>query len=95
MYFMFIMYHWKNKLTQIILTRLVKHILCHICYSKDILAGHFKRKKYIKIPRSQTRRTIKTQNPKDKTITWSKETQMTGQHEHLWKPEVKSGALEG
>jgi len=29
---------------------------------------------------SQTKRTIKTQNPKDKTITWNKETQMTGQH---------------
>jgi len=35
------------------------------------------------------------QNPKDKTITWNKETQMTGQHEPLWKPEVKSGAPEG
>jgi len=24
------------------------------------------------------------QNSKDKTITWNKETQMTGQHEPLW-----------
>jgi len=35
------------------------------------------------------------QNSKDKTLTWNKETQMTGQHEPLWKPEVKSGAPEG
>jgi len=35
------------------------------------------------------------QNPKDKTITWNKETQMTEQHEPLWKPEVKPGAPEG
>jgi len=34
------------------------------------------------------------QNSKDKTFTWNKETQMTGQHEPLWKPEVKSGAPE-
>jgi len=36
-----------------------------------------------------------TLNPEDKTITWNKETQMTGQHEPLWKPEVISGAPEG
>jgi len=37
---------------------------------------------------------FKTQNPNDKTITctWNKETQMTGQYEPLWKPEMKSGA---
>jgi len=35
---------------------------------------------------------LKIQN---KTITWNKETQMTGQHEPLWKPEVKSGVPEG
>jgi len=34
------------------------------------------------------------QNSKDKTITRNKETQMTGQHEPLWKPKVKSGAPE-
>jgi len=34
------------------------------------------------------------QNSKDKTITWNKETPMTGQHEPL-KPEMKSGAPEG
>jgi len=33
--------------------------------------------------------TIKLQNPKDKTITWNKETQIKGQ------PEVKSGDPEG
>jgi len=32
---------------------------------------------------------------KDKIIRWNKETQMTGQHEPLWKPEVKPGAPEG
>jgi len=31
----------------------------------------------------------------NKTITWNKETQMTGQHEPLWKPEVEPGAPEG
>jgi len=31
-----------------------------------------------------TKGTIKTQNQKEKTITWNKETQMTGQHEPLW-----------
>jgi len=36
------------------------------------------------IPRNQARGTIKTQNTKDKTHTWNKETQMTGQHESLW-----------
>jgi len=51
--------------------------------------------KNIYIPSSQTKGTIKTQKTKDKTITGNKETQMTGQHESLWKPEVKSGAPEG
>jgi len=37
----------------------------------------------------------KLKNPKDKTITWNKETQMTGQHEPLWNLELKSGAQEG
>jgi len=37
----------------------------------------------IEIPRNQTRGTVETQNRKDKTITWNKETQMTGQHEHF------------
>jgi len=37
----------------------------------------------IEIPRNQTKEAIKTQNPKDKTITRNKETQMTGQHEPL------------
>jgi len=32
---------------------------------------------------------------KDKTITWNKETHMTGQHEPLGKPGVESGAPEG
>jgi len=36
----------------------------------------------------------KLQNPKDKTITWNNVTQMTGQHEPLWKPVVKSGVPE-
>jgi len=45
--------------------------------------------KNIEIPSVQTKGTLKTQNPKDKTITWNKETQITGQ------PEVKSGAPEG
>jgi len=31
-------------------------------------------KKNIEIPRNHTTGTIKTQNPKDKTITWNKET---------------------
>jgi len=35
----------------------------------------------IEIASNQTKRTIKTQNPKDKTITRNKETQMIGQHE--------------
>jgi len=39
--------------------------------------------KNIHIPSSQTKRTIKTQKTKDKTITGHKETQMTGQHEPL------------
>jgi len=39
--------------------------------------------KNINIPSSQTKRTIKTQKTKDKTITGNKETQMTGQHEPL------------
>jgi len=52
-------------------------------------------KQKIQIPSNQAKGTIKTQKPKDKTITWNKETQMTGQHEHLLKPEVKSGAPEG
>jgi len=39
--------------------------------------------KNIYIPSNQTKGTIKTQNSKDKTITWNKETQMTGQHESL------------
>jgi len=47
------------------------------------------------IPSNQTKGTIKTQNPKDKTTTWNKEAQVTGQHEHLKKTEVKSGAPEG
>jgi len=37
----------------------------------------------IQIPSSQTKVTIRTQKTKDKTITWNKETQMTGQHEPL------------
>jgi len=45
-----------------------------ICYSKV---------KNIYIPSSQTKRTIKSQKTKDKTITGNKETQMTGQHEPL------------
>jgi len=47
------------------------------------------------MPGNQTKGTNKTQNPKDETITWYKKTQMTGQHEHLRKPEVKPGAPEG
>jgi len=39
--------------------------------------------KKILIPCNQTKGTIKTQNPKDKTITRNKETQMAGQHEPL------------
>jgi len=46
----------------------------------------FKIKKYRDIS-NQTKGTIKTL--KDKTITWNNETQMTGQHEPVWKPEVK------
>jgi len=42
---------------------------------------------------NQTKRTMKIPNPKDKTI--KKETQMAGQHDPLWKPEVKSVAPEG
>jgi len=52
-------------------------------------------KKNIEIPRNQTKGKIETQNPKGKKITWNKETQITEQHEPLWKPEVKSGAPEG
>jgi len=51
--------------------------------------------KNIELACNQTRETIKTQNPKDKTIKWIKKTQMTGQREPLWKPEVKSGVPEG
>jgi len=40
--------------------------------------------KNIEIPSNQTKGTIKTQNPKDKTITWNKESEMTWQHEPLW-----------
>jgi len=44
-----------------------------------------------------TMQSHKTLNPKDKTQfnTWNKETQVTGHHEPLWKPEVKSGAPKG
>jgi len=49
----------------------------------------------IEIQRNQSKGTIKTQNPKSKTIARNKETQMTEQHEPLWKPEAKSGAPEG
>jgi len=31
---------------------------------------------------------------KNKTIAWTNETQMKGQHNPLWKTEVQSGALE-
>jgi len=48
--------------------------------------------KHREIQRNQARGTSDTQNQNDKTITWNKETQTTGQHEPLWKPEVKSGA---
>jgi len=37
---------------------------------------NIKGKTYIEIPRNQTKGTIKTQNSKDKTITWNVETQM-------------------
>jgi len=37
--------------------------------------------KNIEIPSNQTKGTIKTQDPKDKTLTCNKETQMAGQHE--------------
>jgi len=49
-------------------------------------------KKYIYTKQSNKRN---NPNSKDKTITGNKETQMTGQHEPLWKPEVKSGDPEG
>jgi len=49
----------------------------------------------MQIPNNEIKGTIKTQNPKDKTITWKKETQMTGHYVPLWKPEVKSSAPEG
>jgi len=51
-------------------------------------------KKYRNTTQSNQRNNQNSKS-KDKTITWNKETQMTGQHEHLLKPEVKSGAPEG
>jgi len=47
------------------------------------MVSHFILKGRVKIPINQTKGTIKTQNPKDKTITRNKETQMTEQHEPL------------
>jgi len=47
---------------------------------------HFFQKQWLAY---QTKGTIKTQNLKDKTIRWNKDTQMTRQHEPLWKQEVK------
>jgi len=47
-------------------------------YMKD--ESNIREVKYIEIPRIETKRTSKIQNPKDKTITRNKETQMTGQH---------------
>jgi len=44
---------------------------------------------------NETKGTIQTQNPKEKTIICNKVTQMTRQHEPPGKPEVKLGAPEG
>jgi len=51
----------------------------------------------VKVKNIDTKQSNKgnNQNSKDKTITWNKETQMAGQHEPLWKSEVKSGVREG
>jgi len=45
--------------------------------------------------KQSNKRNNQNSKTKDKTVTWNKEPQMTGQHEPLWKPEVKSGAPEG
>jgi len=45
--------------------------------------------------KQSNKRNNQNSNPKDKPITLNKETQMTGQHEPLWKSEVKSGDPEG
>jgi len=63
-----------------------QELLQHLCQQWAL------RGKYIDTTQSTKRNNIKTQI----TITWNKETQMTtGQHEPLWKPEMKSGAPEG
>jgi len=59
-----------------------------------ILIWNYWSKKY-RYQAVKTKASIKTQKTKYKTITWNKETQTTGQHEPLWKPEAKSGAPEG
>jgi len=64
-------------------------------FANIALARYETIRKNIEISSNQMKRIIKTQHPKDKTITRNKETQMTGQHEPLSKPEVKSGTLEG
>jgi len=63
--------------------------LCLIIITDVIRVAIWRRhKKYIY-------QAIKQKEQSDKTITLNKETHITGQHEPLWKPEVKSGAPEG
>jgi len=61
-----------------------------IIYQNEFVYNYIKYKIYIDTKQSNKRN---NQNSKDKTITWNKEIEMTEQHEPLWKPEVKSGAL--
>jgi len=65
------------------LERVARYIYMYLQSKKDINT------------KQSNKRNNQTQKTKNKTITWDKETQMTGQHEPLWKPEVKSGAPEG
>jgi len=46
--------------------------------------------KHIDTKQSNKRNNQNSKSKRQDYITWNKETQMTGQHEPLWKPEVKS-----
>jgi len=56
------------------------------------LTTQYKLKKKDRNTRQSNQRNNQTQTIKDKTITWNNEIQMTGQHDPLWKPEVKASA---
>jgi len=67
-------------------------------HRSDLLTRTLLNQDFIEIKNIDTKQSNERNNQNSKsekkTITWNKETQMTGQHEPLWKREVKPNALE-